>query len=103
MQIEFSIRNATSETISYETVYNGTGFTGVVLINPNEDRFTSGGGILDGDSVIFVKVSTSDSLVYRNARHGDDINSTNHLYNFDNWVEEKNNKFFYSVREEDFQ
>lgn len=103
LQIEYSIRNGCREDIQWNSFnLNSDGFAGTVIISPNQADFTGGGGILDVDSVLFIRISNNDSLIYRNARHGDNILDPNHFFNSNNWKEEDTNKFYYTLTEEDF-
>lgn len=102
--VEFLIRNGLDTPISWNSYnLNNGGFPDFIVIEPNEVFFTGGGGIVGVDSVIFVKQATEDTIVYRSASHGDVIANARHFLNVSNWREEEYNKFYYTVREEDFE
>lgn len=101
--VEYFIRNGLNNRISWNAFYlDSGGFSSEIILDSDGLDFTGGGGILDGDSVLFVNKATNDTIIYRNLRHGEDISPSNHFYNTRSWVEEEYNKFYYTVREEDF-
>ena len=71
--IEFRIRNESNEIILMDSYYNGINRATLTEILQGATSFAAGGGILDGDSVLFIRKVSNDSIMYRNARHGDDI------------------------------
>ena len=102
--VEFFIRNGLDTNITWNSFnIDSSGFAGEIIIPAGGDRFTGGGGILDVDSVLFVRRRTGDTIIYRNARHGDMVVNARHFFNFNNWVEEEYNKFYYTVLEIDFE
>ena len=80
-----------------------------VMYEPNREAVRSGGGHFSIDSVIIRKtiisnsvLITTDSIIYRNPKFGDDINQGNHFFNPKRWLQLEDTKFVYAVQEADF-
>lgn len=99
----FYIRNQSIEKVRINSFnIDGSGFSGQIIRDTNETFSTGGGGILDVDSVMLIRQSDMDTIIYRNQRHGDDLSTPNHFFNLDSWTEEDTNKYFYNISDEDF-
>lgn len=100
--IQFIVRNSTSEVILWDSYNSGENRAVLAEIAINDTYITGGGGILTVDSVILIRRMSSDSIVFRSERFGDDLNRNNHFFNPDNWAEERFNKYYLTITDRDF-
>ncbi len=109
--IEFNFKNEMASVVYVKlfTKLNVGDVTFGVKYAPFEELTISGGGHFSLDSVIIRKTIISnailivtDSIIYRNPKFGDDITQGNHYFNPKRWVQVKENKYLYKLREADF-
>ncbi|NMM50757.1 hypothetical protein [Marinigracilibium pacificum] len=96
-EIEFHFLNKTSSDIQYKTSYDGIE-SRYLTIELNDEEYTGGGGILDIDSLVFIKVNTLDTIKYING----EVGLTNDVFNRSNWKRREHNNFYYMITDEDF-
>jgi hypothetical protein len=96
-------RNGTSETIVYQ-VYSSGKMWGNMTISSNARGDKDGGGQITVDSVKFLKASKILTFVnpkYDLATY--EATKDWNFFNSKNWVQEKQNEFVYTVKEEFFK
>ncbi|MCX2743651.1 hypothetical protein OO013_07235 [Mangrovivirga sp. M17] len=94
--------NKTSSELHYKISYNGNQ-SHYVPLEINGKDYTSAGGILGTDSIVFIKVNTLDTLKFVNELHGEDSIIYNNVYDFSSWVKKEHNNYFYTLTDEDFE
>ncbi|NMM50758.1 hypothetical protein [Marinigracilibium pacificum] len=97
-EIEFYFLNKTSSDIQYKTSYDGIE-SRYIHLEKNDNAYVGGGGILDIDSLVFIKVNTLDTIKYIKG----EVGLTNDVFNRSNWKRREHNNFYYTITDEDFK
>ncbi|QCK16252.1 hypothetical protein [Mangrovivirga cuniculi] len=98
-EIEFYFLNKTSSGIQYKTSYDGIE-SRYLTIEINGKEYTGGGGILEIDSIVFIKINTLDTIKFVN---GSNSNVANDVFNTSSWVKKEHNNYYYTLTDEDFE
>ena len=98
---DFFIRNSSSAEVEFLSFFQGEiNRQSTIAVNSLSESYGPGGPPVY-DSAIFIRKSDMDSIIYRNAKFGEDVSTPNHFFDADNWIE-AGEDYFYQLTDEDF-